>query len=539
MNQINLIGLDLTSQKILQHLQNVQSDLEHENSVTIESYLIENYSRTVLNDRSIIFGENISNDGSINEIKDNQYLLKFIPILSNLLEYPISNESVEAITQLLKSILNHLTFTQINYFFSIDFILRGIQSQSSNIIKLIVSIFSIKINDPHTIEFLISSDTLDILLSKLFSSNEDESELTSMSIANTIEKFISQIISCRQYSIIESKLLNENAVKSYQLIKAQDDSILGARLLDYIILLIPILDQYIDISFPSSLLDFNSNLFLKNISDDDYDVLYVALIIDFYFKAIQSLNQTNVDPNFQSKTFEAFKFPIKKLIKIYSIETQSNEKYHSNDIITIFKVLSDSKSNQVETFFKNSIIEYKLLKSYNIDVDNEIDRNFLSILKFEIFDENVLSDFYEDIIIDLPLLNAKYISILSNLITSSYLFHLIISNKTNYLSNEKLSKLSLDYLYPVLEVFSRFHHSVEYLLEHLPSIVNDYLISTSDDLRDNRLWNLKLQILQNLLFGKFDLKIWGFDLEKSYKLMKFGRNIQNVEPQVDVIDDTA
>jgi hypothetical protein len=137
--------------------------------------------------------------------------------------------------------------------------------------------------------------------------------------------------------------------------------------------------------------------------------------------------------------------------------------------------------------------------------------------------------------LDLLLLYTKrYFPILLNMILSPKTFELLKSS----LLSQKLSRLSYDFLYQFLAQSTRYAYSADYLLNLLPTMVSDYLVSLPSAINDPEIWNLKKEALHNLLLHS-DLGMWEDKVTSTYKVMVNGKNIKDIEPAVDIMDETA
>ena len=73
----------------------------------------------------------------------------------------------------------------------------------------------------------------------------------------------------------------------------------------------------------------------------------------------------------------------------------------------------------------------------------------------------------------------------------------------------------------------------------MPNIISANLLES--DIKNHELWNLKLEILEQLLENQtvpgFDY--WRDQLQSNYEFMRFGKSFKNIKPKVDIIDETA
>lgn len=529
MNLINVTELDDTSLRVLHHLQDFyQQHQESGNDSNLDSTLINNFIRLISNDKAIVFSQGKVNNGTIEVAKDNVFLVNFIPLLSNLLELPLVVDTYNLITELLEVILSYLSFMQICYFYPDEYILRGVESAAANVLNLIISIFDLKLSDNGLVLFILSSNALDTLLSRYLS----DSKNLDLSVVNHIEKFIGRIVELNITSLINRKLLSPESIALYQVTKLAKNHILKARLLDLIVLLVPVLEGS---QFPESLLDFDEATILDaNYDDDDFDPLYPTLMIQFYEKCIQKLGDSLV-------MFSKLSPSVDKLIKIYSLKEKYPvvDNYYATDIIDLIATLSNSSKPEIRDYVAAVVKKLALLKSYNLDLSNPASKLLLLRINFTIFDDATVEGIYEDLLADAPLLNSRYFDILLNSIKSSVLFQLIISNPTNYLTNERISRLSQDLTYYLLLEMSKYEHSSTYLLNHLPNIMSNYVTNSPYEISNSTLWNIKLKILSNLLREHVDLNIWEVELKRIYDLMRNGQNVRLADPGVDILDQFA
>lgn len=533
MNKINVTELDAVSISVLHHLQDAyQQYQESNNDSGLDATLISNYIRVLSNDKSLVFPGGKANNGTIELVKDNTFLIEFVPLLSNLLELPLLVDNYNLITELLHVILSYLSFDQISYFYPHDYILRGVEATAPNVLNLIISIFDVKLSDNGLVLFIQSSDVLDTLLFRYLSVTD--SEYLALSVVNRIEKLIDRIVELKITPILQAKLLSAKSIKLYETTKQNKNQILNARLLDLIVLLVPILDGT---SLPESLFDFDEAILIaSDYDDDDFDPLYPKLLILFYQKCIQKL-ETGLG------VFAELTPAIDKLVKIYSIKSKYPlvDGHYATDIIDLIVTISNSGSPDIRGHMAALAKQLGLLKPYNLELSNPADQLLLLRINFTIFDKDTLEGFYEDMLADAPLLNSKYFDILLNSIKSEVLFNLIATSSNNYLTNERISRLSQDLVYYLLLELSKHDYSSTYLVNHLPNIISNYITNSPYEVSNSMLWNIKLKILTNLLFERehVDLNIWEIEMKKTYNLMKNGQNIRLADPNVDVLDEFA
>lgn len=523
MNQINLTELDQTTAKVLRHLQEVQEQLESGvRDPDLDDTLINNFCRMVSNDKTIVFKKQLE------RLDENQFLISFISVLTNLLIFPINQDSQSPLIDLLNVILSYLSFDQITFFYPREFIVSRIESASPNATNLIINILSTKLNDTDLIDFLRDTNILDTLVTNHLST--DDYETLPLSVVNNTEKFISRIVDLNIFALIESKLFSNEAYQLYEKTRGLKNSTLITRLLDLLIVLLPYWQTF---NLNPSLYTFNSN----DLNDLD-DPFYPLLIIQFYTNFVKNLKHLEIG---SEELFNNIKPPIDQIVQFY-LSKNSNpmiESFYVTQIIELIETLSYSSLSYCQSFVAECITKHNLFKSYNLYLDNESDVLLLSKINYQIFDQSFCHDFFNDNLTKISLFNQKFFTIFLNLVKSEHVFNLIITSDVNYFNFEKISKLSIDHIYYIILQISKYNHSTVYLINNLPTIITDYLINSPFEIINNEIWNLKLACLENLLFNSdIDLKIWLDDLKKTYSLMKNGHNIKSINPQVDIASDT-
>ncbi|KAI5970130.1 HSM3 [Candida margitis] len=426
-------------------------------------------------------------------VEQPSYFQKVIPLVNQTLldnAYP-TIDPTGALIKLLEKVLSYLNFQQIVAFYPTDFILENLFSVSS-ISILCLKILTLNVHQLETQEFLSSNNVVARLLKVFFDEN------TQISVLSSIETLVAALYSS------EIHLLDRGQDRLYS-VRKSTNAVLLARLLDLLLILV---DKSSNLD--PKLYNFNEREILT-FSDDP---LFLILLIQFYIKAIG----TNL-------TIEG---SITAVMTLY-------KKGELDDIVN--SEVADLVAKMTYHGYKSLLSDFEIFKTYNLikvfDKD-EVEIKLLSKSNPGVM-YSLNPSIYDDVLKNLPLFDHIYLPILLNFLASPQAW---MSLKLK-LTNEQLESLSKDKLFSLLLSMSKYKHTKEYLFNNLPNIMNNEVIES--DIRNNDIWKLKLQILENLKHSEevSGFGIWENKIEESYNLMKFGQSYKHVQPKVEVIDDTA
>lgn len=385
------------------------------------------------------------------------------------------------VIDLYEVLLSKVKFDEILELYPMDFIVGNLE-QSNNQFTLLI----IKILIQHMDEIDFRLHDLLYVIMNLYLGNED----CLISIISQIQLLLGNLPSS-----IKCLLNESNFQHLFARVKSTGNSTLISRLLD----LIPtfINDVDFDLRFP---LDLN-------------DELFTLLVINFY-EQLLTLEQESI----LSKISE-------EISTIIGLFHQRN----SNDSIQMF--LITDIVNFLATFsykFPQHFPKSSILSPVKLYLDTSYDIQLLSKINPNTFPNDLV-----DYLIDFPLLNQRYFPILLNMVNVESISKTLIDH--DKLTSNGLQSLSIDYLYKLLINMCNGSFNVNYLLNHCPTIMNDYIIDNIPSNSD--IFGLKLTLLEKLLDGDFDLLIWKDRLLSTYKTMKYGRSIR-ANPQVDILDES-
>lgn len=494
----------------------------------INSTLIENYLPSI--DKSTIFPHTV-------EIESNEYLQSFFGIISQILtsaDYSIIDPQ-NLTLQLLERILTYLTFEEITNFYPESFIIENLLNSNVQVSKLCLQIILLKSLEPRTISFLEDNDLLSTLVSQYLTNKSLD-----IGIVSQIETLLNMFVQSSQYSGIFILPLVSKNHDLYRSVRTGDMTLL-ARFLDYIVILLPFLLKN-STPFPSDLYLFTEEEFLNICQEDP---LVAILVAQFYFKILEQESfESQIDifpPIGNSSTQESFDFKpsLISLIKAYQKDTFD---FIKDEIINTIAKLSYTA--KYEPFCVKLLVKFEIVKAHNLIKLYEYDPQDIKLLST--LNPRIIvaanPQIYSDVLTNISLFsNNKYFPILLNFISIPTVF----SSLTTYFHNTSLQKIPADKLYTLLFEFSKYSHSKHYLFNNLPTILNTFLIDDAElNLINKDLWNLKVQTLENLLDEQNlddiqDLTFWKKNLNDSLNLMKYGRNLKDIAPRVDVMDETA
>lgn len=288
---------------------------------------------------------------------------------------------------------------------------------------------------------------------------------------------------------------------------SRSNAILLSRLLDLYLITGPPL--------PSELISFEPDSSID-------DPFYPITVLSFYTRWVQ-----RSDSNTNQYLWESVKPAIEKWMKKFSDNTDEDQDLYISELVNLIAAVSYAQP----AYAQDQTTKYGWFSPDFLD-PTSIDHHILFLSKFN--PDAIPEDPGYQILGLLLLLTKRYFPILLNMILSSKTFEIL---KITLLS-QKLSRLSYDFLYQFLVQSTRFPYSADYLLNLLPSMVSDYLVSLPSAISDPEIWNLKKEALHNLL-GHSDLGMWEDKITSTYTLMVNGKNVKDIEPTVDIMDEAA
>ncbi|KAG2731967.1 hypothetical protein G9P44_004384 [Scheffersomyces stipitis] len=451
----------------------------------------------------------------------------FIPIINHILTDNLYHQidPNRLLIELLQKIVSRLSFGQIVSVYSPEFIVSSLASSDNvPITKLCLSIIIQKLHEPETVSFIAENCISFILLKNYLSDAKLD-----LGIVNQIELYVNSLILNDVTNLLEEILTDTKFVILYNSIRNSENTILLARLLDFILIL---LTYKVDLPLDPRLYTF-SNVEIVTFKDDP---LFLILLVQFYVKLVQVLNHSTEN---KFSVLEEVSPVIGNFVNLYKDPTTDD--FVKVEVIDILVKLSYATNSLLIEYGLELALNSELFKSHNlikVYEYNEPDIKLLSNVNPDLIvhSSNVI---YEDVLSNLSLLNNKqYFPILLNFIGSADVFPRL---EQDYFTT-KLKHLPADKLYVILLEFSKFSHSRKFLLSNA-TLTNDYLLD-NDNLTfvNNELWHTKLQVLENLVNATDsdspELAHWKPYLQDSFNLMRHGKKIRDVVPQVSILDET-
>ncbi|AOW30688.1 DNA mismatch repair protein HSM3 [Candida albicans L26] len=471
--------LDELSYKVLTNL-----ETSYERKQPLGSKLIDRYTLTI--DQSTVAQQS--------------YFEQIIPAINRILmnseAHVIDPDNV--LIRLLPEILSHLSFEQILMYYPNDFILHFLfEEKLENVSVICLEVILLNLQEPETLQFLRDNNVISRLLREVYFKK------TPISVLNKIERLITVLNGIEEINLLESCL------PILKKIRDQGNTVLLSRYLDLVNLLLRYLPE-----FSPHLYSFTKQEFLKYQDDP----LFLILLIQFYVKLVRL--KAPVDLSLPLSDILSLYDKFDLLVKNEVVELVAQLSFTQSYTDILFKSQIFKTHNLLEVFEKTENSDIRLLSKANPQVIYELNNSI-----------------YPDVLAHLNLFtNNLYFPILLNFMSSTTIFYQL----KLHLNNEKLSQLPMDKLFKLLLEMSTHNHSKEHLFNNLPTIMSTNLLET-EDLRNNELWNLKLEILQNLLNDDSvpGFEFWHQELTRNYELMTFGRVFRNAAPRVDIIDETA
>lgn len=415
--------------------------------------------------------------------------------------------------KIMDSILYHYSFEQIiNLFFNLQVLEEGLNIGNNSLRILITKI--IKKSSPS--DLIANTIFLHKLIELL---NSDE---ISIGLTNEIEKTVIKL--CQDGELIRRRLVSQEILTL--LFKLRTNYKLLPRLLDLLAGIIPTFQENL-IELPKELYIIPLDEFNKLAQDD---VLLITYIISFYTKLVSILNKLNKSQR------DLILNNIKSEQLKYITEIYTDDEYLSNDKL-FFKfepveLLIALSYNSIETFKemnKNNLILSKMIDEYKFREESLV--LISNINPILLMNSN-------DFIIKLRL-NSKTIMIYNNLISTRETFSKLIE-LNNDIKDFKIINFKLDTetFMKLILFLSNFNYSTEFLINNLSNCLNKLIDDfNSNNILNKEIWNLKLKILDNLLFKNSDLiNVWEPKLKGEYNLMVKGSEF---ESKIDVATMTS
>ncbi|KAK6454353.1 DNA mismatch repair protein HSM3 [Scheffersomyces xylosifermentans] len=452
----------------------------------------------------------------------------FLPIINSILvdESYSEIDPYHLLVDLLEKVLSRLSFNQILEIYPSEYIIANLANTNNpGITKLCLQIVNSKLQEGDTVQFVQNNDVAYILVKNYLSNKSLD-----LGIVNQIELFVNSLILNKKSNILDDIIGGTKYVQLYHSIRKQDNSILLSRLLDFILIL---LSYQKELPLEAQLYVFSKRE-IKELGDDP---LFLILLVQFYSKLIAELDNSET---LSLPVFDNVKSVIIGLFDLY--KEPDTYDFVKVEIIDVLVKLSYASNENLLEFGNEVSTSSEVFKAHNLLKIYEYDESDIKILGNVNPDTIVKanSSVYADVLSHLSLLNnQKYFSILLNFIGSTEVFPYL---EENYFSTSTLSHLPADRLYIILLEFSKHKHSRKFLLNQA-SLTNEFLVDTNNlSFINIDLWHMKLDVLDNLIHSKDsetpELTHWKPFLQESYNLMKFGRNLKEVAPKVDVLDET-
>lgn len=427
------------------------------------------------------------------------------------------------VPELLDAILRRLSWNQVLTHYLHEYIVRALALPLRGVHALAVSVLVAHADDVDARHFLASSDAVPTLLARYF---EDDDVL----LVSTTELLVTVLVDnassyrAQDANSALARFFDAPALAMYRQVRASSDSTQIARLLDLVVLLTPALGIY---DLPSDVYVFDKSAFA--VADDP---LFSMLVVLFHTKLVKELGH-----EFNEAVFAAISPAMDAIVAIYTLRTSDGEveAFLAHVIVELVAALSHSSVERICGLGKRLMAKYELLRSYNLFCDTS-DADIALLAQFNPWILQDPESFFDDVIKDLPVYHKRYFPILLNIVASKPLFGILTERQK--LTSEKFRVLTVDLVYQLLERLSQYKHSAQFLLTSMPNIVAEYLVQSPSQINNGDIWALKRQALENLLLNEdIDLLQWKDDLRGAYELMKNGRKVRDIQPQVDVADD--
>ncbi|RCK65382.1 DNA mismatch repair protein HSM3 [Candida viswanathii] len=447
-------------------------------------------------DANLIDGYILSIDKAITT--QEQYFQTIIPLLNQILlddkYYELDPHGI--LIDLLLALLSNLSFKQVLTFYPIEFILANLFESNVPVVNILcLKIIILNIHEHETLQFLKTNDVISRLVEKFFT------EETPISVLGQIELLLTKLETKEEIASLDP--IEPILRKTRKL----ENTIILARYLDLLNIVLPKLKK-----LSPALYTFTRDDFFKFESDP----LFLVLLVQFYGRLVREQSELELEFVLSEilSSFDKFDSLVKS--EVVELVTKISYGRSYTDLLDSYQIFKTH--NLIQVFEKNET-DIKLLSKANPQV---------------IYDLN--NSIYTDVLAHLNLFtNNAYFPILLNFIEPTTTFFQLKLQ----LDNNRLSRLPMDKLFNLLLVMAKYEHSKEHLFNSLPNIISANLLES--DIRNHELWNLKVEILEQLLENQtvpgFDY--WHEQLQQNYDYMRFGKSYKNIIPKVDIIDETG
>lgn len=482
----NLRTLDDESQAVVKHLQEYVSG-----EVDPDVSLIEKYIGYIQADRHVVAG------GA--NVLESPVLTSFVPLLTRILNSDLFNDLY---VKLLTAMLEQLPFADTVKFFPGDFVAEAFASPAFSVVYLAVHVLKCRLveHDAAAVEFMMSSNCLDVLLERVLSSVD-----APVGVVSDTETVVLVLLERPDF---EPPILLLLKIKDSHV---DNDATLLSRYLNVALSLVKA-----NISVGTALACFDMHRILR----DDTDPFVAHLLCDFYSEVVGI------------PEFGVIKDPVAQCIQYFA----ENRKNHETDIFAdsalAFLLGKLTHCKPAREWIEQTVLELPSLVTFDFSVEDETLIFCLCNLEVIPHKKEYFENFGEW---NIELMSLPKFRCILHLMSNAEFFELLVSS--GKLTNSTLSKLPKNLIYEFIATTTSKDYTSEYLLHELPNIVLTYLIANDNSIVNPEIWNWKSQALQALLmYRKVDLGVWKDGLRQSYSEMLNGRNVRNAQPQVDVKD---
>jgi hypothetical protein len=378
----------------------------------------------------------------------------------------------DKVIEVLDVVVSQLDFEDVtSAMFSFDYLLEALSSENVNL-----QIIGLKVAtkaDP--LDILANTEIIPLVVGLL------SDPQSSVRLVNEIENAMTVFLHSQ---LIRRRILSDHMLKDLQRMRQSDDVVVKTRLFDFIVKLLPFVQEY---EVPKQLYSYDDFI------HEDGDVLYTLNLIKFYNDLVdvsgESLNKEWIMVNIRPQLLNIGKLYLNRF------EIPDIEFFAISAISQLFKSLSNTSP----------------------ELFHEIDINYIHLTKkdellLSILNPAYLAKQHSDLIKQLPL-TIDNVPVFRNLIKSEEAFALIKPQ----INSTALLRLPYLELVAVLVVLTSYPYGSTYLLTGLPQVMNKLL--KGDRVIETETYQLRKQTLSNLnALHNDQLGVWRAGIHHEHSL---------------------
>lgn len=440
------------------------------------------------------------------DILESPVMTSFVPLLLRILN---SELYADVYAELLMAMLEQLPFGDALKFFPSEAVVEALKSPAYAVVYMAIHVIKVNLErgDADVAGFLHETRALHVIIERVLSTKE-----IPVNVASDTEEAFNKYVKLDVFDIADWGLFED--IHRSPVLK---DALLLSR---YMELMKALSSSNVPPEKYGPLAVFDLSEILA-----DNDVFTQSILIAFYVVTVQRV------------PFHVYEGPITQCFEF--LGRQVDESYVGSLLYSGLEELFIALTNatpEARQFAKRQLQTYPDCVMFKHGLRHDPDlfcRVDLDVIpeKEQFFAENYAH-------LSLKEINHGKFRCLLHLVDNIDFYRLL--RESGIISDESLNTFSLPRVYEILNRLSEYDYSAPFLLEALPHAVLTHLMANDPSLVNPEIWESKQLTLYNLLLcRKVDLGVWEQGFRACYLEMVNGRNLKNVEPQVDLLDMTG